>query len=418
MIITLPFETAGSPSLVRRINVGLVLRTLRGRGEMSRPEIAEATGLSQPTVNEIVAILTRERLVLEATSPADPRPIRRGPKAARVAFNASAGHLLGIDIGAAQLVVLVADLAGRIVARTRLATGPRDGLSPDPLLTRLDGAIASTLAVAGLGRADLMAVGVGVPAIIDPGTGRASLVPALPNWEGFALAPRLQPGFACPVSVLTDVNLACLAERRFGAAREDGDAVYVHLGVGIGMGILRGGEALAGFDGAAGQIGNLPIQVADDPPDPGFGPFEWTAGSSAFARLGRAAATAADSLILRCAGGDPDAIGPGAVAEAAALGDLAARRIMARQIEYLAQGLALVICVLNPATVILGGEIAGIGPAVIAPLRTRLAALVPRPPRHVIASALGPDAIALGAVHVALLDAERRLLSPPAMKVA
>lgn len=418
LIITLPSQTATSPSLVRRINAGQVLRVLRARGAMSRPEIAEATGLSQPTVNGIVGKLTADRLVLETQPGTDARPIRRGPKATLITFNAAAGHLLGIDIGATQLVLLVADLSGRIVARTRLAASPRDGLRPDQVLARLDSAIASTLSAAGLTRQDLMAVGVGVPAIIDPATGRASLVPALPDWEGFALAPRLQPGFDCPVSVHTDVTLACLAEHRFGAAREDGDAVYVHLGVGIGMGILRSGEALAGFDGAAGQIGNLPIDNGDDPPDAGFGQFEWAAGSSAFSRLGRRAAEQDGSLILRCAGGDPEAIGPVAVAEAAALGDLAARRIMVWQVDCLARGLASVICVLNPATVILGGEIAGIGPALIGPLRARLGALVPRPPRHVIASFLGGDAIALGAVHVALQDAERRLLAPPAMQVA
>ena len=403
---------------MRRINAGQVLGVLRTRGAMSRPEIAGATGLSQPTVNGIVGQLVADRLLRELPPGKDARPIRRGPKATLIAFNAAAGHILGVDIGAAQLVLLVADLSGRIVARSHLAIGARDGLRPDQVLARLDIAIASTLSAARLTRQNLMAVGVGVPAIIDPATGRASLVPALPDWDGFALAPRLQPGFDCPVSVHTDVNLACLAEHRLGAAREDKDAVYIHLGVGIGMGILRGGEALAGFDGAAGQIGNLPVDGGDGPPDAGFGQFEWAAGSSAFSRLGRKAALQDGSLILRCAGGDPDAIGPVAVAEAAALGDLAARRIMERQVDCLAKGLASVICVLNPATVVLGGEIAGIGPALIGPLRTRLAALVPRPPRHVIGSFLGGDAIALGAVHVALQDAERRLLPPPAMQAA
>ena len=218
MIVTLPSQTSRSPSLVRRINAGQVLGVLRTRGAMSRPEIAGATGLSQPTVNGIVGQLVADRLLRELPPGKDARPIRRGPKATLIAFNAAAGHILGIDIGAAQLVLLVADLSGRIVARSHLAIGARDGLRPDQVLARLDIAIASTLSAARLTRQNLMAVGVGVPAIIDPATGRASLVPALPDWDGFALAPRLQPGFDCPVSVHTDVNLACLAEHRLGAA--------------------------------------------------------------------------------------------------------------------------------------------------------------------------------------------------------
>ena len=420
LIIDLSTASATSPSLVRRINAGLVLRVLRTRNSMSRPEISAATGLSQPTVNDIAAMLLRDRLAIETTGP-EPAPSgRRGPKAARLAFNAAAGHLLGIDIGAAQIVVLVADLAGDVVARIRLEAGPRCSLRPDPLLARLDEAVSAALAQVKMSRRDLVAVGVGVPAIVDPASGRLSLVPALPDWEGLALVPRLQPRFDCPILVNTDVHLACLAESRLGAAREDANAVYVHLGVGIGMGVLIGGRLLPGFDGAAGQIGNLPILDPDDPPEAGFGQFEWTAGSSAFARLGRRAVERAPvaGSIAQLAGGDLDAISPAVIAAAAAAGDTAARAIMARQIEYLAQGLAAVTCVLNPTTIILGGEIAAIGAALVGPLRARLAALVPRPPRHLIASFLGTESVALGAVQVALQETEGRLLAPAPAKVA
>ena len=191
LIIDLPTASASSPSLVRRINAGLVLRTLRTRSSMSRSEISSATGLSQPTVNDIAAMLLRDRVVVEAAAQAEAPSGRRGPKAARLAFNATAGHVLGIDIGAAQIVVLVADLAGRIVARTRLETGPRCSLRPESLLARLDETVSATVAQARLARRDLVSVGIGVPAIVDPVSGRASLVPALPDWEGLALVPRL-----------------------------------------------------------------------------------------------------------------------------------------------------------------------------------------------------------------------------------
>jgi predicted NBD/HSP70 family sugar kinase len=406
---------AGSPSLVRRINAELVLGVLRHRGVMSRPEIAAATGLSQPTVHEIAAALLRDGLVRESDS--GNLPARRGPRALRLAFNAGAGHVIGIDVGAAQVVVMVADLAGRIVQRTVLDPGPRALLRPDRLVPRLQAAIGAALLDAGLARRDIMSVAVGLPAIIDPVSGCASLVPALPGWEGFALAPRLQDGFDQPISAHTDVHLACLAETRFGAARQDGNAVYVHLGIGIGMGILQDGKVAPGFDGAAGQIGNLPIQDPLDPPEAGFGLFEWTAGSLAFARHARLAA-APGTRLAALAGGDPDTLGPVQVAAAAAAGDPAARRIMDRQIGYLAQGLASMVCVLNPATVILGGEIAGLGEAIVDPLRRRLGPLVPRPPRQVVASSLGADAVALGAVQMALQDADARLLSAQPARVA
>ena len=406
---------AGSPALLRRINAALVLRTLRSRGVMSRPEIASATGLSQPTVHEIAAALLRNGLVVE--SAVGGLPAKRGPRALRLAFNAAAAHVLGIDIGAAQVTVVLADLAGRVVARAALDPGRRAALHPGRLVPRVRDAMAAVLAEGGVVPRDIKSVAVGLPAIIDPVSGRASLVPALPDWEGFALAPQLQAGFDHPLSVHTDVHLACLAEARFGAARDDGDAVYVHLGVGIGMGILQDGKVAPGFDGAAGQIGNLPIHDPDDPPEAGFGMFEWTAGSLAFARMGRRAAVGGGPLWAAC-GGDLDKLGPIEVAAASARGDAAARGIMERQIGYLALGLASVVCVLNPATVILGGEIAGLGQAIVDPVRKRLGGLVPRPPRHVIASSLGADAVALGAVQMALQDADTRLLLAPLARVA
>jgi predicted NBD/HSP70 family sugar kinase len=106
------------------------------------------------------------------------------------------------------------------------------------------------------------------------------------------------------------------------------------------------------------------------------------------------------------------------VAAAAAAGDRSANRILARLTEQLARGLATVVCVLNPATVILGGEIALLGPALVDSLRQGVAALVPRPPRHFVASSLGGDGVALGAVQVALQEAETRLLDLPLRRAA
>lgn len=410
---------AGSSSLVRKVNASLVLRTLRQHGPLARSGLSSVTGLSQPTVNDIAAVLVRRGLVQERSAGGAEQPTRRGPKAGLLSFNAAAGYVLGIDISAEQVVVLLTDLAGQVVARHRLEPGSRAALRPEPLLTLAAGAVKATLRAARVARGKVMAVGMGVPAIIDPVSGRASLVPALPEWEGLAVGPRIQSSFGCPVIVNTDVHLASLAESRFGAARDEGNAVYVHLGVGIGLGILINGRLYPGFDGAAGQIGNLPIPD-DEPPQAGFGMFEWAAGSTAFCRFGRRALERSrpGRPLFDLADGQADCIGPKLIADAAGLGDRDAMRIMARLIERLAQGLAAVICVLNPATVILGGEIAQLGTRLIEPLRARVAALVPRGPRHFVQSALGDGSVALGAVQVALQAVDERMFALPFSKAA
>jgi predicted NBD/HSP70 family sugar kinase len=181
---------------------------------------------------------------------------------------------------------------------------------------------------------------------------------------------------------------------------------------------LIGGKLYRGADGAAGEIGYLPIGVSEQPPEAGFGQFEWTSGSNAFARMGRHAIGPAgkSGLMAELAGGNPDLIGPEIVFEAARRGDAAAKRILARLVDQLAEGIAAVICVLNPATVILGAEIAQAGQQLIEPLSRRIAQLVPRPPRRFVASSLGEEAVALGAVQTALQAVNDRLFANSALE--
>jgi predicted NBD/HSP70 family sugar kinase len=419
-IMSLELQPPFAPAALRRLNASLILRAVQAKGTTSRPELAKATGLSQPTVNEIAALLLRSGRVVEASLEAAQRPMKRGPKAGLLCFNAAAGYVLGVDVSAEQILVLLGDLSGRIVGRLHKDVGARETLRPEPLLARTRAAIAGTLRNAGIARSKLLGMGVSLPGIVDPSTGRASLIPTLLGWEGLPAAKRFGAGFACPVTVNCDLHVASLAERAFGAAREAGDAVYVHLGVGIGLGILMRGEPYLGADGAVGQIGFLPIGDDDAPPEAGFGLFEWSAGSSAFARLAR------DTLAKGRAGRSSrspirrgkNSLGPRAVFEAVRAGDKDAERILARLIERIAQGVAAVICVLNPEAVILGGEISQGKELLLDPLRARVADLVPRPPRQFLISTLGEDSAALGALQVALRQAEERIFEDPTTKAA
>ena len=119
-----------------------------------------------------------------------------------------------------------------------------------------------------------------------------------------------------------EVHLSVLGERWRGSAQGIDDALYVQVGVGIGGGILIGGDVYRGVGGAAGEIGYLPIFDDDDAGRDGLGPFEHAAGGTAFARLGRRAAAAGESpTLLELAGGDLDAIDAEMVFAAADRGD-------------------------------------------------------------------------------------------------
>ena len=391
------------------MNQELILHVIRDRGPLSRTEIARETGLSKPTVNEVVELLLAGTYVLE-TDGGD-RPRRPGPRARLLTFRADLGHVLGLDVGADKAVAAVADLSGRIVAteRRRVSEQARSGQAA--LLRELRAVAAAALARAGVERSSLRAAGVGTPGVVDPETGRITLAPQLAGWEGLALSTELERSLGCPVVADNETHLSLIAEQWHGAARDVADALYVQVGVGIGGAILVGGEIHRGAKGAAGEIGYLLTDEDPEAPEFGSGPFEWAAGGRAYARLGsRAAATPEGALLRELAGGDPGAVDAATVFAAHARGDAAARAIVDLLVGRLARGVATIATVLNPELVILGGGVSNAGAALLEPVERVVRERVPVPPRLVL-SELGDESVALGAVRLAMDRADERLFA-------
>jgi predicted NBD/HSP70 family sugar kinase len=407
MMATRPLP-AGSPQLLRRLNSAHVLNAIRTNGPISRSALARTIGLSKPTVNEVVEKLLRDGTIVESTANGADGPPRPGRRARLLRFRAELGYVLGIDIGADKVLVLVADLNGNVVASERRRISSRERCDSKALLSRVRAAVAAALRQAQVSRARLEAVGVGTPGVVDPATGRLALAPQLGGWEGLPLAQRLQRSFVCPVLVENEVHLSVLAERWRGAAQGIEDALVVQAGYGIGGGLLIGGRLYRGANGAAGEIGYLPF-TGDDAMRNGLGAFEHACGGSAYARHGRDAATRHEGRrLLELASGDPDAVDAKIIFGAAAEGDGAARRIVDELVGRLAEGVAAASIVLNPETVILGGGLSRAGQTLLAPLERNLRDLVPIPPRIVL-SDLGEESVALGAVRLAVQTVEERL---------
>jgi predicted NBD/HSP70 family sugar kinase len=402
-------KPARSPRLMRQLNLALVLQTIRAKGPVSRVDIAKETGLSKPTVNEVVDHLLSAGYVQETIANDQIHAHRPGPRPRLLTFRADLGYVLGIDIGADKLLAMVADLSGAIVATERCKTERYAQLGAEQVLREVRVVADTALTKASIPRSRLKAVGVGTPGVVDPVSGRVTLAPQLAGWEGITLGKRLQRHFPCPVLVDNEVHLAVLAERWRGAAQGIDDVVYIGIGIGIGAGIIIGGELYRGADGAAGEIGYLPVVAEEAEPPHGFGWFEYAAGGGAFARLGRRRAAEPGGETLRTlAGGDPEAVSAQIIFAAAQQGDAAACELVAELVERLARGVAAVCVVLNPALVIIGGGLSRAGEMLLTPLTQRVAALVPVAPRIVL-STLGDEAVALGGIGLALQEVDKGL---------
>jgi predicted NBD/HSP70 family sugar kinase len=372
--------TGGDPSLLRRINSAVVLHTLRGERSRTLTELVRATGLSRPTVEGVIEGLTQSGLVVEA--PADPADARKqGRPARRFRFHAEAGHLLGIEIGVHQVRVVLADLSGRVL--DWLGRDLDELVPAEERLERVRGAVAELLRATGVARSTLWAVGVGSPGIVES-DGTVRLGTAMPGWTGLPLGDRLRRSFRCPVLVENDANAAAVAEHWTGAARGSDDVVFVMAGLSPGAGSLIGGRLHRGFGGAAGEIGALHL-------------------------LGR---EATPERLLSTTGTPLDPLDEPAVTQVFALardGDPLAREAVDRFLRRLVHDVAALVLALDPELVVLGGWAAGLD-GVLEPLREELARYCLRPPK-VTLSALGEEAVATGALRLALDHVEEQLFA-------
>src|SRR5262249_15564078 len=161
---------AGSPGLLRRLNSAAVLHTIREDGPASRADLARATGLSKPTVNAAVEALLEQGYLTEGPGLASPSRPGRRPRLLR--FASGLGHVLGVDIRANKVLVLAADLAGRVLATERRKTEARE---TEALIALVEEASGQALETAGIPAGSLKAVGVGTPGVVDPVSGRVTL---------------------------------------------------------------------------------------------------------------------------------------------------------------------------------------------------------------------------------------------------
>ncbi|MFG2874045.1 ROK family transcriptional regulator [Streptomyces sp. NPDC048337] len=371
--------TGGDPSLLRRINSAVVLRALRAAESPTLTDLTRVTGLSRPTVEGVVEGLIGTGLVVEADAEEGAR--RQGRPARRFRFRAEAGHLLGIEIGAHRIAVLLSGLDGRVIG-----AGTKDvaeSATADERLERVRAAVADLLRRAGVPRDSLRAVGVGSPGIVEA-DGTVRLGTALPGWTGLPLGERLRRSFRCPVRVENDANAAAVAEHWKGAAQDSDDMVFVMAGLSPGAGSLIGGRLHRGFGGAAGEIGALHL-------------------------LGR---EATPERLLSTTGEPLHPLDEAAVAEVFAMakrGDERAVAAVERFIQRLVHDVAALVLAMDPELVVVGGWAAGLD-GVLDPLRQELARYCLRPPR-VAQSLLGEAAVATGALRLALDHVEEELFA-------
>ncbi|MDX3630261.1 ROK family transcriptional regulator [Streptomyces europaeiscabiei] len=397
-----------SPSTARAINDRLALRLLQQEGPLTAGQLKQLTGLSRPTVADLVERLTAAGLIEVVGESGEQR---RGPNARLYGIVADRAHLAALDVRTEGVTVVVADLLGTELARESVPIADDAGTGPavEQAVTLVERAAKE----AGADR--LHTVAIGAPGLIDPATGELRVSSGLPEWHR-RLVAALGERFPARVLVENETNLAALAEQRDGAARDRDTFVLLWLGLGTGAAVVLDGHLRRGASGGTGEIGFLPVPGTTTVPSATDceGGFHSLGGAAAVAALATAHGVTAEAapnephaatLVRAAVAGLSAAPGPSADPRARFLDALADR---------LALGAASVVAVLDPGCVVLGGEVGQAGGEELAVrVGKRLAAMSPLP-TEVRASGLGGAAVLRGALLMAREAAQDELFAPPA----
>ncbi|MYX29271.1 ROK family protein [Streptomyces sp. SID8381] len=384
-----------SPSTARAINDRLALRLLQQEGPLTAGQLKQLTGLSRPTVADLVERLTVSGLI---TVVGESGEQRRGPNARLYGIVADRAHLAALDVRTESVTVTVTDLLGRELAE---ASAPVGGDTGTGVAVEQSVTLVERAAKEG-GAERLHTVAIGAPGLIDPVTGELRDSTGLPEWHRRLVAALQERLPRAAVIVENETNLAALAEQRDGAARGRDTFVLLWLGHGTGAAVVLDGALRRGASGGTGEIGFLPVPGTGGLPSATdcTGGFHSLAGAAAVTELARAhglTGASAAELVRRAAAADTDRA-------ASFLDDLADR---------VALGAASVVAVLDPGCVVLGGEVgqAG-GEALAGRVADRVRRMSPLP-LEVRPGALGGGAVLRGALITARDRAQDELFAPP-----
>ncbi|GFN04165.1 transcriptional regulator [Streptomyces microflavus] len=237
---------------LRHHNAALVLDLLRAAGAegISRLELAERTGLTPQAVSKITARLRAEGLAVGAGL----RPSTGGKPRTVLRLVPDAQFAVGLHLDRDGLTAVLVDLAGRSVAVT---TAPLDfGAPAEKVLA--DAADAVRDLSAAEPHKPVLGVGVAVPGPLDHRDGVLHRVTGFPQWDGYPLRDALAERTGLPVTVDKDTNAAALT---LSLSEPPGDFAYLHLGTGLGAGLVLGGEVHRGARTGAGEFGHQTLQL-------------------------------------------------------------------------------------------------------------------------------------------------------------
>lgn len=326
-----------------------IFERIRAAGAIARVQLTKDLGVSPASVSTLTQELMDAGLIEEITAPPREGEAGRGRPAVALGVRAAAHRVVGVKLSDASVSAVVTDFAGRQLA-DHVAERRPEALSPADTLALLADLVDAAVAKAGLTRADLSAIGIGIPGYIDSEKGLAAWSSILSE-RNVPLAALARAHLGLPVFIDNDANLCALAELWFGAGRALADFAVVTIEHGVGMGLVLNHRLYRGARGLGMELGHTKVHLDGALCRCGQrGCLEAYVADYALAR------EAAVALGLTHRDGRPMKVLLESLFDQAKAGNAAARSIFRRAGRYLAVGLSNIVNLFDPALIILSGE--------------------------------------------------------------
>ena len=258
-------------------------------------------------------------------------------------------YAIGFDIGGTKCAVSLGEIGNgsiRVIKREELSTS-----APHETMDRL-----LVHAVKWKNEYGVLSAGISCGGPLDSGRGVIVAPPNLPLWHGFAIVDYIMEKSGLCAVLENDANACAVAEWKFGAGQGTRNMVFFTFGTGLGAGLILDGRLYGGTNGNAGEFGHVRLSKSGPVGYGKEGSFEGFCSGGGIARL---AVMMAKRLrtVPKCIEnmGGYEAVTAKKLAEAAFSGDKFAKRVFDKSGEMLGKGLSLVIDILNPERIVIGG---------------------------------------------------------------
>jgi predicted NBD/HSP70 family sugar kinase len=237
------------------LNQYQVIRLIRAKGRVTRPELVRTTGLSRPTIDKIVDFFKKERIISETGTRRESS--RSGRRPVVLSLDNSSKVIVGVDFECPGLEVVMTDLSSTIIDRRQHHYGP--AAKKEFIIETLIQDVQEMMVAQARSTHELLGIGVALPGVVDVRNGISLNIERLKDWNNVPVSQLLGNAFKVPVFIDNDVNLMALAERNLGTLDISGNLIYISLRQGIGAGILIDGQIFRGNYGNSGFLGHTSI---------------------------------------------------------------------------------------------------------------------------------------------------------------